>query len=827
MNFKLALIGAVTLTLLVAGNPARGQPLPNNFWPNSTFGSGTNLAAPDGSGTPTGWVRNGSDPTIDQVTPVSLPDSSYAIMVNDQDTGNYGEWDSYVSLAGVANAGDTINVQYDQMYSVQDGEMRVAVVFYDSGNSAISAGQFVVTGDSPGWAGTIASSTFTKINQSLLVPIGAVTLNVGVVSGGSEVTSGYLVVDDLYVARAPTPDLLPGNFWPNPSFESGSNLDQTNGIPTGWNSYNSGSSIITQVTTNNYVSASHALAAVDGDSGAYGSWYSNHAPLTNTAVAGSILNLQWFELYSITNGDFRVVFTFFDGGGNGLGDNNFVVNGNSAGWQGTVAGSGFTQVNQQLTVPAGAVTIAVQLVSGGPSATTGIMMIDDLSIALQPPPPPLLPGNFWPNPGFESGSNLDQTNGVPTGWNFYNSGSSYITQVTTNNYVSPTHALAMMDNDPLSYGSWYSDHAPLTNTAIAGSILDLQWFELYSITNGDMRVVFTFFDGGGNGLGDNSFVVNGNSAGWQGAVAGSGFTKRNEQLTVPAGAVTIAVQLISAGSGAETGIMLIDDLSVAVHVVQPLPPTVLAGNFFPNPTFEVGVQLDNPTLGIPAGGWNRGGSSSLIDQITTINSTSPTHSLELLDGDTGNYGEWYMFFNLSGLVTDNDAVDIQWFQLYSITNGSMRLSFAFLDGGGNTLFGVDYNTSPNGTNSGWQGSVGPPSTFEQQFQRLAVPVGTTQLRVNFASGGASSVIGVMLIDDLSMRLSLPLITGVALQSGGVNLTWNSMQSKNYTVLFTSTLSGTPTWTPLATNIPGGFPTTSYLDLAVHGGNQGFYRILQQ
>jgi hypothetical protein len=645
MNFKLALIGAVTLTLLVAGNPARGQPLPNNFWPNSTFGSGTNLAAPDGSGTPTGWVRNGSDPTIDQVTPVSLPDSSYAIMVNDQDTGNYGEWDSYVSLAGVANAGDTINVQYDQMYSVQDGEMRVAVVFYDSGNSAISAGQFVVTGDSPGWAGTIASSTFTKINQSLLVPIGAVTLNVGVVSGGSEVTSGYLVVDDLYVARAPTPDLLPGNFWPNPSFESGSNLDQTNGIPTGWNSYNSGSSIITQVTTNNYVSASHALAAVDGDSGAYGSWYSNHAPLTNTAVAGSILDLQWFELYSITNGDMRVVFTFFDGGGNGLGDNSFVVNGNSAGWQGTVAGSGFTQVNQQ--------------------------------------------------------------------------------------------------------------------------------------------------------------------------------------LTVPAGAVTIAVQLISAGSGAETGIMLIDDLSVAVHVVQPLPPTVLAGNFFPNPTFEVGVQLDNPTLGIPAGGWNRGGSSSLIDQITTINSTSPTHSLELLDGDTGNYGEWYMFFNLSGLVTDNDAVDIQWFQLYSITNGSMRLSFAFLDGGGNTLFGVDYNTSPNGTNSGWQGSVGPPSTFEQQFQRLAVPVGTTQLRVNFASGGASSVIGVMLIDDLSMRLSLPLITGVALQSGGVNLTWNSMQSKNYTVLFTSTLSGTPTWTPLATNIPGGFPTTSYLDLAVHGGNQGFYRILQQ
>jgi hypothetical protein len=172
-------------------------------------------------------------------------------------------------------------------------------------------------------------------------------------------------------------------------------------------------------------------------------------------------------------------------------------------------------------------------------------------------------------------------------------------------------------------------------------------------------------------------------------------------------------------------------------------------------------------------------------------------------------------------------VDIQWFQLYSITNGQMRLSFAFLDTNSVTLFNIDNNTSPNGTNAGWQGSVGPPSTFDQEFIRLAVPVGTTQLRVNFASGGASSVTGVMLIDDLSVRLSVPNFTAVAPQSGGYNLTWNSMASKNYTVQFTGSLSPTPTWTPLATNIPGGFPTTSYLDTASHGGHQGFYRILQQ
>ena len=809
--------------LLIGSSPAPADYLPNNFWPNSTFESGTNLD--QATGTPTGWVRNGSDPTICQVTTDNSVSPTHAIMVNDSDAGNYGEWDSYVSLAGVANAGDTINVRYSEMWNIQGGEMRVAVVFYDSLTNPISAGQFVVTGDSPGWLGTIATSSFTRTNQTLVVPIGAVTLNVGIVSGGSAGTTGVLVVDDLSVARGPTPELLPGNFWPNPSFESGTNLDQTNGVPTGWNNYNSGTSFITQVATNNYVSASHALAVVDNDPLNYGSWYSNHAPLTNTAVAGSILNLQWFELYSITNGEMRVVFTFFNSGGNGLGDNNYVVSGNSAGWQGAVAGSSFTKRNVQLTVPAGAVTIAVQLVSGGPSATTGIMMIDDLSIAL-PQAPALLPGNFWPNPTFEAGINLNLTNGTPAGW-VRNGDDPTICQVTANNYTSPTHALAIIDNETSNYGEWDADLTLTSSNAVPGELVDIQYFALYSVTNGPMRLSVLFFDVNSNVLASTDFNVTGQSGGWAGAIAGSTFTLENQQVSVPANSVRMRFSLVSGGPELATGVLVIDDLSAAVHFVPPPPPTVLSGNFFPNPTFEQGVQLDNPTLGFPSGGWNRGGSSSVIDQVTTNNSTSPTHSLELLDNDTANYGEWYLFYNLSGLVTDNDAVDIQWFQLYSVTNGSMRLSFAFLDSGNNTLLSIDYNTSPNGTNAGWQGSVRPPSTFEKQFQRLPVPAGTTQLRVNFASGGASSVTGVMLIDDLSVRLSKPYITSIEPQVGGVNLIWFSMASKTYTVQFAATLGSPTNWTSLVTGLPGTGLITSYFDSATHAGRTGFYRVIQE
>jgi hypothetical protein len=155
----------------------------------------------------------------------------------------------------------------------------------------------------------------------------------------------------------------------------------------------------------------------------------------------------------------------------------------------------------------------------------------------------------------------------------------------------------------------------------------------------------------------------------------------------------------------------------------------------------------------------------------------------------------------------------------------MRLSFAFLDSLNNKLGGQDFNTA--GTQSaGWNGSVAA-STFERQFQRLEVPTGTTQFRVNFASGGSSSVTGIMVIDDLSVRLSKPLITGIAPQPGGFNVTWNSMSSKSYTVQFAPALTAAPAWIPLVSNLSSAGLSTSYLDMATHSGGTGFYRVVQE
>jgi hypothetical protein len=54
---------------------------------------------------------------------------------------------------------------------------------------------------------------------------------------------------------------------------------------------------------------------------------------------------------------------------------------------------------------------ALFTVSGGSASITGIMVLDDLSVALAPRAD-LLPGNFWVNSTFEIGDSLDQTNGT-------------------------------------------------------------------------------------------------------------------------------------------------------------------------------------------------------------------------------------------------------------------------------------------------------------------------------------------------------------------------------------------------------------------------------
>jgi hypothetical protein len=213
-----------------------------------------------------------------------------------------------------------------------------------------------------------------------------------------------------------------------------------------------------------------------------------------------------------------------------------------------------------------------------------------------------------------------------------------------------------------------------------------------------------------------------------------------------------------------------------------------------------------------------------MDQVTTSNSVSPTHSLSLVD-NSDNYGEWYQYLTLPTNVMADDVLDIQFFRIYSTTNGNMRLTFGFRDAGGVTS-GPEYNFEIGGQSPGWLGSVAA-SPFERVSGRFVVPPSTAQLSVKFASGGSGAVTGTMVIDDLSVRISKPVITSITADSSGRTITWFSMPSKLYTVQFSSTLSPA-VWTSLVTGLAGDISlSNSYLDTASHPGNTGFYRVIQQ
>ncbi len=816
------------IALLAVVGPARAALLPNNFWVNSTFETGSDLGQTNG--TPTNWTRDGGaggGSNICQVIADNSVSSSHSLAVIDDTTGDFGEWRSDVSLSGNATNGDVLNIQWYEMYNLSAPEMRLTVQFFNASSNDVGTVHFTTTGtSSAGWVSTIANSTFTKRNAALVVPVGAVTMRCALASGGEPAITGVMVIDDLSVARVAR--LLPGNFWVNSTFESGTTLDQTNGTPANW-TRGGGDTTICQVTTNNTVSSSHSLAVIDNNantSTGYGEWRSD-VSLIGIASPGEVLDIQWFEMYTnkFSSTFMRLTVQFLNASSSVVGTTDFTTTGTgSAGWVSTIANSTFTKRNGGLLVPVGAVRMRCALASGGFPGTTGVMVIDDLSVARVP-----VPGNFWVNSTFELGKDLDQTNGTPANWT-RGGGDMTIDQVTTSNSVSLSHSLAVIDNNEdidIGYGEWYSD-VSLIGNATNGQALNIQWFEMHNVSEGiqhEMRLTAQFFNAINELVGETHFVTTGtNSAGWVSTIADSTFTKRNGALLVPTGAVRLRFALVSGGSGEPTGVMVIDDLTVALNSAAPvIPPTVLAGNFFPNPTFEVGSLLDDPAAASPAG-WTRGGNDTTIDQVTTSNSVSPTHSLSLVD-NSDTYGEWYQYLTLSGVATD-DVLDVQFFRLYDTTGGNMRLTFGFRDAGG-VSFGPEYNFEVGGLSPGWLGSVAA-SPFERVSGRFIVPAGTGQLSVKFASGGSGGVTGTMVIDDLSVRISVPVITSITADGGGRTITWFSMPSKLYTVQFASTLGSPTVWTDLVTGLAGDLSlSNSYLDTTIHAGNAGFYRVIQE
>ncbi len=809
--------------LSVARHPAPFL-LAGNLWTNNpTFELGTNLDLPTGDLAT--WNRGGSLSTIDQVTTTNFISPGHARAVVDRSSTGYGEYYSDLPLSGVARVGDTLNLQWFELFNVTSGgEMRLTVEFLNATGGEVGIKHFLAHNRSVGWAGSITNSPFVQRNENVLVPDGAATFRVSLVSGGGGDTQGTMIIDDFSMVKAspPVPDFLPGNLWTNSNFEQGTDLENApTALPTGW-TRGGNDPAIPLVTTNNSVSASHSVEVLDSNDGGYGEWDADFA-LGSSTAGGKSLDVQWFELYSVTNGEMRVSFVFSDASGKSLAENHFVAQGNSSGWKGAVIGSTFTRRNEQIAVPVGATRLRASVVSGGADDAAGVLLVDNLSLAPEPSAPVTLFQNFWPNPGFEQGTNLDQAlTGTPAGW--VRSGNNTIAQVLNSAYTSSTHSLALIDTNAGASASW-SQTISLTGNVVPGDTLQAQWWQLFNIApGGQMTLSINFLDAANTRVAGQDFTLSGSSTNWAQDLAHSFFDQRNEFLTVPPGAAKLAVTLTS-GSDSTTGLLVIDDLSFAK---PPPAPDLLAGNLWANPTFEIGVQLDKPAVGTPDGGWNRGGTYIPGDQITTLRATSPTHALAVLDTKSDAYSEWYVDKPLAGIAAPGDVLDLQWFELFD-TQGDMRVSFLFRGADSSVVGQKDFVI--NGQSEGWTGDIAT-SPFVKRSEQLTVPDGAVMVTVTLASGGAESVTGTMIIDDLSVRNENSgfQILSLTTDATGVTLNWQSISGKTYSIESSSSFSpGASPFQPVTgLDAIAGDPSniTTAKDTRPNLGRAQFYRVRQ-
>lgn len=183
-------------------------------------------------------------------------------------------------------------------------------------------------------------------------------------------------------------------------------------------------------------------------------------------------------------GEMRMTVKFLDSANNIVGATDFVARGQTPGWVGNVAQSRFAPHREQVTVPPRAVGVQMELFSGGDEQTTGIMVIDDVTVS-----------HGWNTNTtneilvFSSrqidGRDLDHPLGVPQHW-MRDGSKPAIAQVFKLATQEPRHVLAVVDTDSKRWGAWRTSEDAIIPVS-PGEALELRWNEMYSIGWGGSR----------------------------------------------------------------------------------------------------------------------------------------------------------------------------------------------------------------------------------------------------------------------------------------------------------------------------------------------------
>jgi signal transduction histidine kinase len=183
-------------------------------------------------------------------------------------------------------------------------------------------------------------------------------------------------------------------------------------------------------------------------------------------------------------GEMRLTAKFLDAAKSTVGAVDFVARGETPGWTGNVVDSRYVHHREQVTVPPGAVGMQMELFSGGDEQTTGIMMIDELTIS-HVGSTNARPETVLFTSRLAGGKDADEPPGVPRQW-MRDGSKPAIAQMLKLDPQAPRHGLAVVDTDSKKWGAWRTSEDSLVPVS-PGDALELRWNEMYSIGWGGIR----------------------------------------------------------------------------------------------------------------------------------------------------------------------------------------------------------------------------------------------------------------------------------------------------------------------------------------------------
>ena len=188
---------------------------------------------------------------------------------------------------------------FDSKWQQAGGEMNLTVRFYNDAGDQINQSIFTVSGDSPGWNGSLKTSLLTHRRETVVVPPQASRIWVVISSAGGPTTVGIYVVDNLVVSRirfgGGSEVLLKS------PFDSTQKEYPENYQPDGWihDGLHPSMAKVVQVGKD---PASTAFAILDNDPFSHAEWH-NIMAFAPAVTPGDHLVFEWNEMYSIGIGD--------------------------------------------------------------------------------------------------------------------------------------------------------------------------------------------------------------------------------------------------------------------------------------------------------------------------------------------------------------------------------------------------------------------------------------------------------------------------------------------------------------------------------------------